>query len=259
MHKTLRLVVVLLPFMISCGKGDDLRGKRLPNGMTTVEYDRLLKLNGMLEDNIDARKSAFETDIAPMISEKAKALGKLIQKSCSNTGRIPDNELSGGTHTHKISGNDCPVYWYRERGFQDQLVHVIDNLEIKNQDYEKLVEMSARRMSGDYSLVRTGTQKKISGTINIHEFNTKDYGSIQGSITTDQVYEGEDGVGYVQLYLQSTKGWKHTGKLSWEIRSGNRKPVVFRVDGVKIKEDEFQELFSSFELIKIMDNSLKMK
>jgi len=96
----------------------------------------------------------------------------------------------------------------------------------------------------------------VRGKLEFTDYTHKDLGTIEASVLTDQSYPTMDrGGGSVTLYL-SIGSWKHSASITWDLKQFE--PRYF-VDSTEIERKAFEELFSSFELIKIMDNSFKMR
>jgi hypothetical protein len=52
---------------------------------------------------------------------------------------------------------------------------------------------------------------------------------------------------------------RHTGWINWKIARNVMQTPVYSIDNVQIEHKDFERLFSSFELGKIMDSSERMK
>jgi hypothetical protein len=263
MHKLfISLLALSFALLGACGGGDNVRSRNKPSGMTNADYDRLLKINRMQQDNIDAREAAYS--IRPALSEKSKAMSeKIAYPNCVKSGNLPENDLTGVIQEETISspGATCPIYWYRRRGWTvaDKIMVMTDNLQIRDEKYIKeLSRMSVRSMSGTYKIIPENGGTRVSGAITINNFQTTDYGRITGGIAINATKNGDQGGGSVILSLNGNR-WGITGSVTWQIRNGVRQDVAYRANNTKVDKEQFNSLFSSYELDKYMDNAINMK
>lgn len=263
MHKSLvSSFSILLVLAAGCGGDEVLRGKADTGGLSAADYNRLVDLNRMQQDNIDAREYAHHGFTTLAISEKAKAMGqKIASPNCVLNGRIPDDDLNGQIHEAVISGTECPIYWFRRRGWTiaNKIMVIADRLVIEDEKYRKdYAPMAVRSLEGSYSIILDSTGHRIYGNIKINEFQTTAYGRIEGGIAVDYRKKNDDGTGAVSMTLKG-KGWASAAAITWTVRRNGPPTVTYRINNKKVDEAQFNDLFSSYELDKYMDNALKMK
>jgi hypothetical protein len=109
---------------------------------------------------------------------------------------------------------------------------------------------------GNFSSVISGVTKTISGTIHIQQFLVKDKGPVKGSIVLQSQYAGTRGEGSLVLNLTVYGRYSHTDSITWEVPKFDPK---YFINGHQVELKEFEEVFSAFELPKIMANSMKMR
>jgi hypothetical protein len=264
MHRSAVLGFALsFALLAACGGEDIVRGRQKTGGLSAADYNRLVDLNRMVQDNIDARE-AVHNMITPMLNEKSKPMSeKIATPFCIRPVRLPDNDLTGAIVDERVysPSGTCPINWFRRRGWTvaNKTMVIIDNLEILDTEYrKKYARMAMRSMSGDYQIVpQSNGRNKVAGTILINDFQTIDHGRITGSVAIDYRPSGIDGTGTVAVSLSGNR-WASSGSVSWRVRNGATANVTYRVNGVQIDKAEFDQLFSSFELDKHMENAVKM-
>ncbi len=260
MRKTLFLFAVALTFLAGCGVETQLRGSQDRGGLSDVEYNQLYEINFLHGDNIEARKAVFSGLFQPAASEKVQKLAKLIADNCTGSGIIPDNEMSGSINHQEIAGASCPIRWIRDRTFNrgTNAVFFNDNFETNSNDYLKESRVRWRRISGNYSIKKdpnTGVQT-VSGVLTVNGFEIQGFGKLTGGISVHGNYPpGNRGTGSVILNLSNGR-WQHSAAISWDLVKFD--PVYF-INGKKVERKVFEELFSGFELTKIMENSINMR
>lgn len=262
MHKS-ALLVLSFALLAACGGEDSIRGRQDRGGLSAAEYNRLVDLNRMAQDNIDAR-DAVHNVITPMLNEKSKPMSeKIAYPNCVKNGEIPDNDLTGQIHEQTISsaGTTCPIYWFRRRGWTaaTKTMVFIDNLEIKDAAYRRdYSRMAMRSLSGSYKILpENNGSTRVTGTVLINNFQTTDYGRITGSVSVNYTKDGDRGVGSVILSLNGNK-WGTTASISWQFRRSVTN-TTYRVNNTMLDKAQFDDLFSSYELDKYMDNALNMQ
>ena len=267
MHKSALLGFALsFALLAACGGEDIIRGRQSTGGLTGAEYARLLDLNRMAQDNIDARDAVHDM-ITPLLNEKSKPMSeKIAYPNCVKNGFIPDNDLTGQIHEQTISSASasCPIRWFRRRGWKDsanqKTMVMVDNLEIRDINYRKnFSRMAVRSLSGDYRVVPRGNRDfRVTGTIIINDFQTMDHGRITGSIGVTFERTGNSGTGVVVLSLNGNR-WGNSASITWRNRDRTVSNVTYRVNDTVLDKKQFDDLFSSYELDKYMDNALNMK
>lgn len=263
MHKlTLVPFVIGVLLFLGCGDAETARKRQATGGLPAADYQRILKINNMLQDAIDARDAVYSS-VAPMISEKATKLSaKIGAPYCVKKNDVPDDDLSGAINDETIYSNDdrCPIYWYRRRGWttSNKIMIMTDNLEVRApQDLKDILPMTARIMNGSYRL-DVGTENRVHGVINITKLQTTEFGNMNGAITIDSVVDGDRGAGSVTLSLDGNRS-TNTASVSWKIQRGAMTGLLYRIGNVKVDKDKFDELFSSWELDKYVHNAINMK
>ncbi len=262
MHKSAFSLLLLFVLAAGCGGGDNVRGQNTTGKLTKTDADRLLSLNRLQQDNIDAREYSHGGVTITAINEKSKAMGeKISTPTCVMTGDIPVNDLNGQIHQETLAGTGCPIYWFRRRGWTlaTKVMVVADTLEIKNEDYRKQFSpMAVRSMEGSYAVLPDAGGFRVFGTVKFTAFQTTDYGRIEGGITVSHRNTNDEGAGNVIINLQGNR-WVSSGSIDWALRRSAPVNVTYRINNAKVEEAQFRELFSSYELDKYMDNALKMK
>lgn len=245
-------------FAAACGKS----GTSTTAGLPKAEFERLITLNKLQQENIDAREYAHQNLVALAVNEKSKAMGeKLARPNCVMEGSIPKDELNGAKHESSLSGADCPVDWYRHREWSivNKMMVYTDRLLIKDEKYRKdFSPMSVRGLHGSYGIIVESTGHRIYGTIEFTEFQTTEFGRIEGAIVVDYRKKGYDGDGTVTVTLRG-RGWSGDGGIYWTVRRAGAPSIIYRINGKKVDQAQFAQVFSSYELDKYMDNALKMK
>lgn len=263
MHKSaISLFIILSVLAGGCGGSDVVRGKNSSGKLSATDYDRLLQLNRMQQENIDAREYAHDNFTTLGISEKSKAMGsKISSPTCVRNGEIPDNDLNGQVHEQALGGANCPIYWFRRRGWTlaNKTMVVADNLEIKDRGYRKdFTDFAVRTMEGSYSVIPDSAGFRVAGTVKITNFQTTAHGRIEGAISVSFRNNNNEGAGSVILNLQGTQ-WASSASIAWTLRNGAPGSATYRINNAKVEQQQFNDLFSAYELDKYMDNALKMK
>lgn len=261
MHTSWRWLGIVLVFLVACGE-DALQKGSGAGGLSKLEYDQLLALNRLQQDNVEARDFVHH-DIVSLMSEKSKAMAeKIAYPACVVTGQIPDNDLTGAIHEQTIAGDNCPIYWFRRRGWTlgEKIMIYSDKLMVLSDSYRKqYTPMSVRSLSGQYKVIPDSGGFRVVGTITINEFQTVSLGRVMGNITIEHQNRNQSGGGMVTLNLTTSHGLKKSASISWTLRRGGLQNVVYRIGSSRVEESAFNELFSSFEMDKIMANVLIMK
>lgn len=262
MQKTLTILAVFIALLTACGEDLGLRKDRIGK-LTDRDQTVLLAINEIQNDNIAARQDSGHGFLAAPVSEKVAKMSERMRKPyCVHNAILDDHDdLSGETKTQTINGTDCPVYWFRERGFDRSsgVWHMRDKLVVLNEDFRKLSGMKMRTVAGDYGVRKVGGVTTISGDIALNDFELTEYGKITGNIRTDQRYDGDEGSGSIVFRISSPMMGSHRAEIHWNVRRTSDITTTYLVDSVRVEKKEFEQLFSSFELSKIMDNSLDMK
>ncbi len=262
MQKTLSFFIISITLATTaCGLSVAPREGRIGK-LTDRDQTILTDINDIQMDNIDARENSEHSfTMESAVSDKVAQMSKAIRHpNCTHAGIIPDYDLSGTMNTHTINGATCPIYWFRQRGYTASAgtLRLIDNFSTQDTDFRKLSPTIARRADGVMQVRPEGSGSRVTGSVKFNQFEITGYGKIQVSIDTDAKYRGDEGEGIVAISL-SAMNTSHTGSISWTIRNGALTSTRYTVDNVKIEAKEFERLFSSFELSKIMDNSRNMK
>lgn len=263
MHKSLFLFAVIVASLVACSAEEGAK-KRTPGKLTEAEYDRLVKINSVQEDMIQAAALAFNDLIAPAaVSEKiSKLSGKLAEDGkCDPGQRLPDEWFYGSPKTQEIKGTDCPIFWHRTRGRTSTSLVFADNLEIKTQEYANIAEMTGRRIDGALYKTAEGAGNVIrSGGdgFEIGPFQVNGHGPVQGKIVIMQTYKAGTGKGSLDLTIRGN-GWGHKATVTWTFKAGEQSALLFKIDNRRVEEKEFQTMFSSMEITKIVANVINMK
>ncbi len=261
MRKTLFLLAVAISFITACGEDTGLRGSRDRGGLSNSEFDTLKGINEIQGSNLQVVEDLYSTFVPPAAgSEKLSKMSKMVADNCASSGRIPADEMTGANNTQTIANGvgQCPIYWHRERSFSpgSGTMIFIDNFETRSNEYLELAPVRWRRVSGDYRRTVNGTTRGVRGSMTYSEFEVVGVGKLRGGITVDAQYPTTDrGGGYVSLTLASSR-WNHTGVIQWDVR---KFAPQYYVNGNEVERKVFDELFSSYGLTKIMENSLKMR
>jgi hypothetical protein len=265
MRKALFLFTVALSLLTACGEDVGLRGKTDRGGLSDSDYTAIKTINALQLDNMQARDSVYpmmETDVdsSAVGNGNLEKMAKSIAENCSSSGKIPKDEMGGANNTQTVangSGN-CPIYWHRQRSFipATQTFVFIDNFEARSPEYLAMAPVVARRISGDFRASWSGTTRNVLGSMTFSEYEIKGLGRLRGGITIQASYPTTDrGGGSVSLTLVAPR-WQHTATVQWSVQKFS---PAFYIDGNEVDRKTFDELFSSFELTKIMENSLKMR
>lgn len=228
----------------------------------------LTAINDNMSDLIAAREYAgFDFSNVP-VSEKAAKISTVLRARCANSGHIPDVDAIGSISTQTINGSDCPLYWYRARGItvsgNSKILRIIDNFEVLDNESSRLLKfkdtagLSKRRADGVIEARNNGTSVRTAGRVKFNSYTLNDLGTIDVEITTDQLRTGDTGKGYISITISTSRG-RHTGWINWKIARNVMQTPVYSIDGSQIEHKDFERLFSSFELGKIMDSSERMK
>ncbi len=202
MHKYFVLWVIAGSLLTSCGGEDIVRAKEPPRGpASVVDYDRLIKVNEMQQDMIDARL-AVHHGISPLLSKKAEAIsGKITPAQCKKVNDIPDDDFSGGLKKETITNvnaDSCPIYWYREREWNatNKVMFMMDKLEVTGAEFRRdLAGFATRNLSGSYKVVLSERGYRVVGNILLSNFQTLEFGAVGGTITIDSSRQGDEGRG----------------------------------------------------------------
>lgn len=234
------------------GKGDRERG-----GLSKQDYEAIKSLNESMEDNIRARQLATGKMVMPAAGQHLGKMSKMIE-SCNSVGDLPEDLLAGGLHEHIVRGQaPCPIYWARSTYFDrnSRIWTYNDNFTVESKEY---LEMSPvlRRSGG--GTIKRDVRNGIAYIAGSHRYRMTSVreGELDVVLQTSQVYESFNrGQGYINLTISGPR-WSHTATVSWYLPSFD---PAFAINGNKVESKVFEELFSSFELVKIMENSLKMR
>lgn len=270
MQKTLSLLslAALLITLAGCEitatpKKENRIGK-LTDGDQTV----LTNINDNMNDLISARDSAGFDFMAVPISEKASKISTVMKTHCTGVGHIPAEDTMGKLNDATISGTDCPMYWFRRRGItvngNNKILRIIDKYEVLDNESSRKLNYGAtsglirRFEDGVINATFDGMKTRITGEIVFNDFQITDIGKVNVNIRTDQTITGDDGTGNIVITISTIKG-QHVGWASWKILRNVMQAPMYTVDNVQIDEKDFNRLFSSFGLGKIIATSMRMK
>jgi hypothetical protein len=236
--------------------------------LTDKDQTTLTKINDNMNDLIAAREYAGFGFANVPVSEKAAKISTVMRARCASTGNIPDVDAIGSVNTHTISGADCPLYWYRARGItvngNSKVLRIIDNFEVLDNEASRLIKfrdtagLFSRRADGVIEARNNGASVRTTGRVKFNSYTLNDLGAIDVEIATDQTRNGDTGNGYISITVTTSKG-RHTGWINWKIARNVMQTPVYSIDSAQIEHKDFERLFSSFELGKIMDSSERMK
>lgn len=261
MHKTLLFLAVAISFITACSEDMGLREKRDRGGLSDTDFDTLKGVNEVQENNAKVVNGLYAFSTEPIAAnEKLLKMTKMVADNCASSGRLPDDEMTGANNAQTVANGagNCPIYWHRERSFSSGsgTMIFIDNFETRSNEYLEMSPIRWRRVSGDYRRFMNGTTRVVRGSMTFSEFEVVGVGKLRGGITIDSQYPTTDrGGGYVSLTIASAR-WSHTGRVQWDVR--NFAPQYY-VNGNEVDRKVFDELFSSYGLTKIMENSMKMR
>jgi hypothetical protein len=236
--------------------------------LTDKDQTTLTTINDNMNDLIAAREYAGFGFINVPLSEKASKISSVLRARCTNAGSIPEVDTIGSISTQTINGVDCPLYWYRARGItvsgNSKVLRIMDNFEVLDNESARLIKfrdtagLVNRRADGVIEARNNGTSVRTTGRINFNGYTLNDLGAIDVEIATDQTRNGDTGNGYISITITTAKG-KHIGWINWKIARNVMQTPVYSIDNAQIEHKDFERLFSSFELGKIMDSSERMK
>lgn len=257
MHKALFLFTVVVVLLTACSAQEG--AKRRPGKLTVVEYDRLLKINHVQLDVIEAKNLAYAFMTPLAASDKVQKLAsKMGATKCQERGEIPDEWMYGARREQEIMGNACPIYWSLVRQRTETALIFVDNLDVKDKDFGNEAELMGRRIAGTLERRTSGGGYEVAGTLDIGPFEVAGYGVVQGAMTIYQKYVGGSGSGSLKLELNG-KNWGHTGSVNWNFRAGENTAPLYKIDNAKVNDKDFDNMFSAFEVTKIVANVMNMK
>jgi hypothetical protein len=262
MRKTLFLFAVVAFAFIGCGGNTDLREKRGggdQGGLGDADYQRVTTLNALQSDNIEARKVVYaHSFVEPLVSEKVSKLAKMISDNCSGDQEIPEEEMTGASNDQTIGGSLCPISWSRNRFYNSgaRSFYYNDDFEARTKAFTEISPITRRQVQGSITTVISGATKNINGVITINQFQVQGLGAVKGSITLQSQYTGNRGTGSLNMHLTVFAKTQVSAAIVWEVPKFEPK---YYVNGRLVELKTFEELFSAFDLTKIMANSLKMR
>jgi hypothetical protein len=249
--------------LTACGGG---KTNKETGGLKPERYATLASLNQEQVNNQEAFNSVVGQVFGQAVqsvakpSEKVQKMTDLLRDSnCATLFQpVPKGFQQNWQGRTQISGAACPVFLNDERSYDAQAKRLVfsTNFSSKSTAYQEVNAINTGIARGEIALQASGAQKTITGAATFDRISVRDLGELTANIETRQVYSSDRGRGRLVMNLRLEKKWQHQAAIDWDVRSDAPK---FYVDGNEIERANFLELFSSYGLIEIMENSLQMR
>lgn len=259
--RSLFFPLAAIVFLASCQGGQQ---KATNAGLSDDTYNKLKTINEGLADNKEAIRVAFEgfhpESVTSAPSQKVLKMAELIHKgNCTRTVKEPAEAYDRSwTGAHEVSGAECPMNLKQNWSFDTRnrtWTIVADSFTAKSSEFQKESLIQSYTVSDGFLTVSSGpTSQKITGTINYFNFKVTGIGNVAANIRTEQNYTGSRGGGRLEFNIDSFKNFKVNVVITW---STGRTPI-FRVNGKTVDQKDVEDLFSSFQLMELIDRSQKM-
>lgn len=270
MQKTLSLLPLAALFILTtaCEMSAVPKKENRIGKLTEGDQVTLTTINDVMNDHIAAREAAGFEFMATPVSEKASKISDVMRRHCSREGHVPDEDAIGKLNNATISGTNCPLYWHRSRGVtvngNTKFFRIIDKFEVLNNEPAKKLNFGAtsgminRFEDGVITATFDGRRTRITGGVDFNDYQIQDIGKVKVEIRTDQTITSDTGTGSISITVTTARG-QNVGWISWKIARNVMQTPIYTVDSVQIDEKDFNRLFSSFELGKIIATSMRMK
>lgn len=222
-------------------------------------YEALKQLNTILVENEEAIAGTVEVTR----SEKSRKMSQALKDArCGFTRNEARREAfdTDWSASQVFGGNGCPVRSQRDwrYGNRNRELIVYHTFATLDPEFRKVNGINKLDGSGSILVTRddNGAQK-ITGEIRYDRFEIEGVGALQAVVRTTQQYKGAGGGGTVTVTVTQKGVFSFTGGIRWEAR--DFKTRSYFVGKTAIERKNFNELFSFFELDKVVDDSERMR
>lgn len=262
MRCSLFTVLLTLIWVGGCGKDDAKRPRgRDPERTTEEQVEMLKSLNRLVSENQEAIGEVFPDETSTAVSEKVSKMATLIRKGqCRAQGRRPHRKFDRSwSNEFEVASEGCPVRLLENGSYSHELRtwKTSQLFENRSPDYRELNTVERMDGSGSVWVKEKNGVVRIQGAVVYKEFRVAGIGNMTYKIETDQEYPGLNrGRGQVFMTLRLPNQWQHSASIQWSFPEFKR---VYMVNGEKVDEKLFLEMFSAFGIIEIMYLSLDMR
>lgn len=263
MRVSLFTVLLTLSMTIGCNGGNG--GKRPPVEDPTKNaedrFETLRELNRLVSENQEAIAEVFPDEAKGRANEKVGKMADLIRKGqCRPNGKRPTQDLDHSwTMDFEVNSENCPIrllenwdYDHESRTWKKSQL-----FSIRSDAYRELNTVESMDGSGTIWAEEKKGTVHVQGHFSFKEFRVMGLGNLTYEINTNQEYPGLNrGSGRIDMYLRHSNEWQASASIEWSFPDFQ---PIYRVNGKKLEEKAFLEMFSAYGLTEIMYLSLDMR
>lgn len=153
----------------------------------------------------------------------------------------------------------CPLFSQRRWTFNRLTRDLTFSLEVRVSEdlFAGLSGIRTLHGVGTLRVRKVDATTTIEGLFTYGQLELTDVGALEANIRVQQQYTGRNGVGQVTITLAKAGEFTYDGGVRWQ--GSNFSDRTYFAGGGDILAENFQELFSYFELDKIVDDSERMR
>lgn len=250
-------IISLIPIFSGCLEG---LATMEPGGkLGDTDYVFLNGFNTTQLELVEAMDLAFGVSRPSNSADKVQRMADMInQGRCSRDGLEPleryDRSWNGFV---EVKGpTSCPLYLSQRWRYDEvrKRWDIYERLNIKLDDFQKLSGLNSKTAKGYLDRVGEGTTRRVYGTIQYPDLSVSPKEHMRASISVN--YANRRGEIRLTLSQWPKKEWSYVALIRWDDWSASPR---FEVNESEVTQAVFEEMFSAFKVMEIIDRVNQMR